>query len=91
MLDILSCFCVICYHSTDSFAFGPSIVACFGPSIVACIGTSIVECIPTSDTMFNLLFLSQAIIATDRHNIKLVTKYGSRQHFKQRAYVSEFI
>ena len=41
--------------------------------------------------LFDLLFLSQAIIATDRHNIKLVTKCGSRQHFKQRAYVSEFI
>ena len=28
---------------------------------------------------------------TDRSNKKLVTKCGARQHFKQRAYVSEFI
>ena len=41
--------------------------------------------------LFNFLFLSQAIIATDRHNIKLVTKCGARQHFKRLAYVSEFI
>ena len=45
--------------------------------------------LPKSCVLFAVRIISY--YCTDRSNKKLVTKCGARQHFKQRAYVSEFI